>query len=64
MVDPNDTPPLDLLPGPAVLRHEEVVEERQPVERDADDREEREEGRFLTCGMKLTGHFKGDHASE
>ena len=38
-------PRRDLLPRPAEIAHEEVVEERQAVERAADDREEREERR-------------------
>ncbi len=35
----------DLLARPAVVRHEEVVEEREAVQSDADDREQREERR-------------------
>src|SRR5689334_22529279 len=35
----------DLLPGPPVLAYEEVIEERQAVECDADNREQRQKGR-------------------
>src|SRR5438093_12418736 len=51
-------PGRDLGPRPAELAHHEVVEERQAVERDPDDREQRQERRRgdpYLCGTRGLG---------